>query len=138
MNQPGGPAADQYVIRGGEKGYERLRVLARAWQPTTSALFDSVQLGPGMRCLDLGCGSGDVTFEMAEHVGPDGSATGIDMDEVKLGLARKVAAAQGRLNVEFRAMNIYEFAEADACDVGGGPSRRCDRRGGRRLRRIFL
>ena len=116
MTTPGG-AAKSYVIRGGQRGYERLTVLARAWQPTTAALFDRVQLGPGMRCLDLGCGSGDVAFAMAERVGPNGSVTGVDMDEVKLGLAQKVAATQGRLNVDFRAMNVYEFAEPDSYDL---------------------
>jgi len=117
MSRADGPPAEQYVIRGGQLGYERLTVLARSWQPTTSALFDRVQLGPGMRCLDLGCGSGDVTFEMAERVGPDGSVTGVDMDMVKLGLARRAAATQGLLNVEFRQMNVYEFAESDAYDL---------------------
>jgi ubiquinone/menaquinone biosynthesis C-methylase UbiE len=111
------PASEQYVIRGGQQGYERLTVLARSWRPTTAALFDRVQLGEGMRCLDLGCGSGDVTFEMAQRVGPDGSVTGVDMDEVKLGLARAAAAAQGLANVEFRAMNIYELAEPDSYDL---------------------
>lgn len=111
------PHSEQYVIRGGQQGYERLTVLARSWQPTTSALFDRVRLGEGMRCLDLGCGSGDVTFEMAQHVGPDGSVTGIDMDEVKLGLAREAGAAEGLANVDFRQMNIYEWAEPDSYDL---------------------
>jgi ubiquinone/menaquinone biosynthesis C-methylase UbiE len=111
------PASEQYVIRGGQPGYERLTVLARSWRPTTAALFDRVQLGEGMRCLDLGCGSGDVTFEMAQRVGPDGSVTGVDMDEVKLGLAREAAAAQGLANVEFQQMNIYEWAEPDSYDL---------------------
>jgi ubiquinone/menaquinone biosynthesis C-methylase UbiE len=110
-------APEQYVIRGGQQGYERLTVLARSWQPTTAALFERVQLGEGMRCLDLGCGSGDVTFEMARRVGPDGSVTGVDMDEVKLGLAREAAAAQGLANVEFRQLNIYELAEPDFYDL---------------------
>jgi ubiquinone/menaquinone biosynthesis C-methylase UbiE len=110
-------APQQYVIRGGQQGYERLTVLARSWQPTTAALFDRVQLGEGMRCLDLGCGSGDVTFEMAHRVGLDGSATGIDMDEVKLSLAREAAAKQGLGNVEFRALNIYEWADPDSYDL---------------------
>jgi SAM-dependent methyltransferase len=39
------------------------------------------------------------------------------MDEVKLGLARQAAAAQGLANVEFRAMNIYELAEPDSYDL---------------------
>ena len=32
--------------------------------------------------VDLGCGGGEVTFEMATLVGPAGSVTGVDMDEV--------------------------------------------------------
>ena len=59
-------------------------MLARSWLPTRPSLFDRVQLGAGMRCLDLGCGSGDVTFEWPRRVGPDGSVTGVDMDKVKL------------------------------------------------------
>jgi ubiquinone/menaquinone biosynthesis C-methylase UbiE len=107
---------EQYVIRGGKQGYDRLAVLARAWLPTTRALFDRVGLGAGMRCLDLGCGGGDVTFLMAQRVGASGSVTGIDMDEVKLGLAREAATTQGLTNVEFRPMNVYEWAEPDSYD----------------------
>jgi ubiquinone/menaquinone biosynthesis C-methylase UbiE len=34
-----------------------------------------------MSCLDLGCGSSDLTFELARLVGDDGHVTGIDVDE---------------------------------------------------------
>src|SRR5450432_4130581 len=108
---------ERYVIRGGKQGYERLRVLARTWLPTTSALLDRVQLGPGMRCLDLGCGGGDVTFELARRVGPRGWAVGIDMDEVKIGLARQAAVSQGLPGVEFRVMNVYGWAEPNTYDL---------------------
>src|SRR5450755_1180141 len=108
---------ERYVIRGGKQGYERLRVLARTWLPTTSALLDRVQLGPGMRCLDLGGGGGDVTFELARRVGPRGWAVGIDMDEVKIGLARQAAVSQGLPGVEFRVMNVYGWAEPNTYDL---------------------
>lgn len=72
------------MIRGGREGYERLLVLARERWPDTAALFERVGLTPGMRCIDLGCGGGEVTLEMARLVGPGGSVTGIDLDEVKL------------------------------------------------------
>ena len=72
---------EPYVIRGGQQGYERLKVLARAHWPGTSALLERVVLHPGMRCLDLGCGGGDVTLELARLIGPDGHVTGIDMDK---------------------------------------------------------
>jgi ubiquinone/menaquinone biosynthesis C-methylase UbiE len=108
---------ERYVIRGGQPGYERLRVLAQAWRPSTLALFDRVQLRPGMHCLDLGCGGGEVTFEMARRVGPDGQVTGIDMDDVKLALGREAAAGQGLANVELRSMNVYDFNERNAYDL---------------------
>jgi ubiquinone/menaquinone biosynthesis C-methylase UbiE len=108
---------EQYVIRGGQLGYERLQVLARVWMPSTAALFDRFGLSTGMRCLDLGCGGGNVTLEMARRVGPAGQVVGVDIDEVKLGLARQVAAEQNLANVEFRRMNVYEWSEPDSYDV---------------------
>lgn len=108
---------EQYVIRGGKVGYERLQLLARTWAETTSALLDRVAVTPGMSCLDLGCGAGDVTFELARRAGPNGRVVGVDMDEVKLDLARRAADSAGLANVEFRACNIYEWAEPAAYQV---------------------
>ncbi len=85
---------ERYVIRGGRRGYERLQLLARERWPDTAALFARVGLGSGMDAIDLGCGGGEVTFEIARLVAP-GQVTGIDMDEVKLGLARDAATARG-------------------------------------------
>ena len=82
---------EQYVIRGGRQGYDRLRLLARDRWPDTAALLARAGVGAGMRCVDLGCGGGEVTLELARLVGPDGVATGIDMDPVKLDLAHQEA-----------------------------------------------
>ena len=108
---------EHYVIQGGEVGYERLQVLARIWAATTSALLDRVGLEPGMSALDLGSGAGDITFELARRVGPDGRVVGVDMDEVKIGLARERAAAEGATNVEFQVSSVYDWAETDAFDI---------------------
>lgn len=37
-------------------------------------------LAPGTHCVDLGCGGGAVTMEIAGLVGPCASVTGVDMD----------------------------------------------------------
>lgn len=108
---------ERYVIRGGRAGYERLKVLARASLPETAELFDRVGVVPGARCLDLGCGSGDVTFELARRAGPGGHAVGIDQDEVKLALAREDAEAEGIANAEFRLGSVYDWDEPAAYDV---------------------
>ena len=96
----------EYAIRGGLAGRERLRILARTLHSGTSALFDRLGVGAGMRCLDVGCGGGDVTLELARRVGPRGQVVGVDIDATKLGLARQEAAEQGITNVEFRALDI--------------------------------
>ena len=106
-----------YVIRGGARGYDRLKVLVRTWQPTTSALFDRAGVGPGARCLDLGCGTGEVTFDLARRAGPSGSAVGVDMDAVKLARAAEDAESRGLATVEFREQRIDEWEEVDAYDV---------------------
>jgi len=108
---------ERYVIRGGREGYNRLLLLARASWPDTSALFGRAGLRPGMKCIDLGCGGGEVTFKMATLVGAGGSVTGVDMDEVKLDLARKAAVERRETNVEFLATNVNEWNEPDEYDV---------------------
>lgn len=73
-----------YAIRGGLPGRERLRVLSHVMQPTTLALFRHVGAGPGMACLEVGCGGGDVALDLARMVGPEGSVIGTDIDPPSL------------------------------------------------------
>jgi 2-polyprenyl-3-methyl-5-hydroxy-6-metoxy-1,4-benzoquinol methylase len=108
---------ERYVIRGGQAGYDRLQVFTRDRWPTTRALFARAGVGVGMRCVDLGCGGGEVTFELAKLVTLDGAVVGVDMDEVKLALAREAAADRGITNVEFRALNVNTWDEPAAYDV---------------------
>jgi ubiquinone/menaquinone biosynthesis C-methylase UbiE len=105
-----------YIIRGGVEGRERLRLLARVMRPTTLRLFEQIGLRPGMRCLDVGCGGGDVAFDLAQNVGPSGRVVGVDFDETKLELARHDAAKGQLENVEFRRLDIA----ADALALGTG------------------
>ena len=108
---------ERYVIRGGKQGYDRLLGLSRERWPDTAALFERAGLAPGMRCIDLGCGGGEVTMEIARLVAPGGSVTGVDMDQVKLDLAGQAAAARGLGNVEFRALNVADWDEPGGYDA---------------------
>ena len=106
-----------YIIRGGRPGYERLQLLARARWPDTRAFFERIGVAPGMKCLDLGCGSGDVTVELARLVGSDGHVTGLDMDGVKIELARERAANQGLANVDFVSADVTRWREERVYDL---------------------
>jgi SAM-dependent methyltransferase len=108
---------DQYSIRGGVEGRARLRVLGRVLHPTTSSLLDGLSLQPGMSCLDVGCGGGDVTVELARRVGPTGHVLGIDVDETTLEVAREEAKERGIGNVEFTAADIRAQARLPEFDL---------------------
>ncbi len=54
---------------------------------------------------------------MAKLVAPGGMVTGIDMDDVKIGLARKAAAVRDVPNIEFRVENVNDWHEPDTYDV---------------------
>jgi SAM-dependent methyltransferase len=96
-----------YVIRGGLEGRERLRVLSRVMWPGTSALFDRIGIAQNATCLDVGCGSGDVTIELAQRA-PYGRTVGVDIDETKIQLAIADISAAAHPNVEFRVGNIFD------------------------------
>jgi len=57
---------------------ERLRFQHEVWGPVTSAFFDRLGVKPGMRVLDLGCGPGFVSLDLAQRVGPTGSVVALD------------------------------------------------------------
>jgi ubiquinone/menaquinone biosynthesis C-methylase UbiE len=104
------PSLDKshYVIRGGVEGRERLRILSRVMWPSTLSLLQRAGIRPGMACLDLGCGGGDVSRELAHLAGPNGKVVGMDIDEVKIELAREEAAVLAIPNLEFRLCNLCE------------------------------
>jgi len=102
------PEANQYVIRGGVEGRERLRLMSRVLHESTTRLFDRLGISGDIRCLDAGCGGGDVTIELARRLGPRGTVLGIDMDATKIDLARREATASALTNVDFAVVNVTE------------------------------
>lgn len=86
-------------------------------QPTTAALFDRLAVGPGMTCLDAGCGGGDVTRELARRVTPGGTAVGIDRDTAKIAIAREEAEGDGGPAVEYREGDVLTAEFAPDYDV---------------------
>ncbi|HEX2528984.1 MAG TPA: methyltransferase domain-containing protein [Geminicoccus sp.] len=104
----GSMEAGSYIIRGGLPGRERLRLLARVMRPATLALLARAGVHGGMDCLDVGCGGGDVTTELARLVGPAGKVTGIDFDPVKVEIAREESAAFGLHNLQFQVGDVRE------------------------------
>lgn len=60
----------------------------------------------GMRVLEIGCGNGEVTQELAELVGPNGSVVALDRNEGGLAMARARMTEQGIAHVHFAAADV--------------------------------
>lgn len=61
---------------------------------------------PGERVLDVGCGFGDTTRQLAALVGAEGSALGVDVSEPFIAAAREEGGGEGVANVEFLAADV--------------------------------
>ena len=104
--------SDRYLIRGGIEGRERLRILSRVMWPTTLAFLKSIPLADDARCLDVGCGGGDVTVALSQMV-PNGYVTGIDFDASKIAICQDEAKALGLKNVDFRTDDVTASPQSD-------------------------
>src|SRR5262249_54917865 len=65
----------RYALGHSEQELERLSRQAEIFEPFTRQLLQQAGISRGMRVLDVGCGSGDVSFLASELVGPSGKVT---------------------------------------------------------------
>jgi ubiquinone/menaquinone biosynthesis C-methylase UbiE len=66
-----------------------------------SVIVQHLDLQPGMKVLDVGCGPGRLTIPIAEQVGPQGKVTAIDIQPGMLRRAREKAQAANLHNIRF-------------------------------------
>ena len=103
---------------------------------------DRAELVPGGSALDVCCGTGDLTLELASRLAPGGSVVGCDFSEPMLDLAREKAEARNADGVRFEwadALSLpYDAGRFDAVTVGFGLRNFADRdRGLREMARVL-
>jgi ubiquinone/menaquinone biosynthesis C-methylase UbiE len=80
---------------------------------SNSAAYLLPELRPGMDVLDVGCGPGSITLDLAELVHP-GRVVGIENTETPLSIAREAAAERGDRVTRFEHGDAYGLPFADA------------------------
>lgn len=78
------------VSRSAAEVYEEFFVPA-LFQEWTSRVADAAQILSGQRILDVACGTGILTREVAVRVGVSGSVVGLDLNEGMLAVAKRKA-----------------------------------------------
>lgn len=85
----------------------------RARNVSNSAAYFEHLLTPGVSVLDVGCGPGTVTVDIARRVNP-GIVVGVDAATGIIEDARKLATEQQVENVRFETANAYDLPFEDA------------------------
>jgi ubiquinone biosynthesis O-methyltransferase len=91
-----------------DKWYET-RIGQHADQVETDCAFHLFQIEPGMRILDVGCGTGNFSVKLARK---GASITGIDISEQMLAIARKRALKE-KVNIQFKLMDSQNIQFPD-------------------------
>ncbi len=76
---------------------------------TNSCAYFLDRVKPGYRILDIGCGPGSITFDLAELVSENGYVLGIDFSESAIATANQVRDERGLSNVEFIVGDLFDL-----------------------------
>ena len=90
----------------------------RITEPAIRSAIRALELPPGSRGLDAGCGVGTHTLWLAEAISPGGTVTGVDISPGCLARAQETASRSGlaeRVAFQYADMNDLAF-EDDAFD----------------------
>jgi cyclopropane fatty-acyl-phospholipid synthase-like methyltransferase len=81
---------------GGRHWTERQEMQDGVLAPVSQVLIGAAAIAAGECVLDIGCGCGATTLEIAARVGPGGHALGLDISEPMLARARERTPSPAR------------------------------------------
>lgn len=106
-----------YVLGHSTEELERLDRQGAILRPLSARMLTAAGISPGMRVLDIGCGTGDLSLVVSELVGPGGRVTGVDRAPEALAAARDRFAFHGLSNGEFVDHDLATGAPAGVFDA---------------------
>lgn len=102
------PSAERYT-----HGHHESVLRSHTWRTVeNSAAYLVAELTPGATVLDIGCGPGTITADIANRVAP-GRVIGVDASAEVIAAAAQHAADQGLSNVEFAVGDAYALEFGD-------------------------
>ena len=97
-----------YVLGTHDEEIERLGLQHRVWRPRAAEAWRRAGFTAGQTLLDIGCGPGYATLDLAGMVGRDGRVVGVDRSRRFLDAAAAMARSQGITNAEWHERDLDE------------------------------
>lgn len=104
--QPNAEQREFWNERGGPQWVAFQERLDAQIRPLGQVALERAGVRPGESVLDVGCGCGDTSLQLAELVGPGGDVLGVDISRSMLARARARGARRGLRQLTFREADV--------------------------------
>src|SRR5262245_15521806 len=98
-----------YILGTSEGELQRLEHQHQIWRKEAEALWQRAGFKSGQRLLDLGCGPGFATLDLARLVGPNGSVHAVDGSNTYLDFLAKRLQLENLRQVEIWCGDVFKL-----------------------------
>jgi len=102
----------EYVLGTGADELERLGLQHRLWSDAAHEAWKLAGVAPGKRVLDVGCGPGYASYDLAQFVQSNGRVIGVDESQNFVRFVNAQAAARGLTQLEARVGDAQALGAA--------------------------
>lgn len=109
----GGMSSDEreYLLGTNDAEYVRLGFQHRVWAGPTADAWERGGFRPGATILDVGCGPGYATLDLAQLVGATGRVVAVDMSERFVGFLNAERERRGLVQIETRLEDLESLEQ---------------------------
>ena len=97
---------DFWSGKGGDIWVERQNAMDTMLSPLGEAALNKLNFNEDENVLDIGCGCGHTTLNIAKRIGPSGNVTGLDISEPMLKRAKESAVEMSITNTSFKCIDV--------------------------------
>ena len=97
---------DFWSGKGGDIWVERQNAMDTMLSPLGEAALNKLNFNEKENVLDIGCGCGHTTLNIAKRIGPSGKVTGLDISEPMLKRAKESAVEMSITNTSFKCVDV--------------------------------
>lgn len=102
---------DDYLVKVGKDADYRLKIMHKIFQQHTISFLKNLGLSPGMKVLEIGCGTGYVTRDLANIVGPEAEVHAIDISHEQIAIAKENTSEFSQIS--FHHLSVEDLGQID-------------------------